>query len=115
MHNKSAELITHIADLAEDETLALVHQRLADGDDPLDIIKDAQQGMRLVGKRYEEGQYYIAGLIMAGEIFQQVTDLTLPLMEAQLKGMNASLMLLAIAGIRDTMWAITKILQGVLY
>ena len=84
--NKQAALIAHIADLAEDAALALVRQRLADGDDPLDIIKDAQQGMRLVGERYEQGLYYIAGLIMAGEIFQQMTALTLPLVEAQLKG-----------------------------
>jgi methylmalonyl-CoA mutase cobalamin-binding domain/chain len=80
------ELIARIADLAEEATLNLVRQRLADGDDPLHIIEHAQTGMRMVGKRYEQGQYYIAGLIMAEEIFSQVMELTQPLVEAQLKG-----------------------------
>jgi methanogenic corrinoid protein MtbC1 len=84
--SKQVKLIALITDLAEDATLALVRQRLADGDDPLSIIQDAQQGMRLVGERYEQGQYYISGLIMAGEIFRQVMDLIQPLVEAQPKG-----------------------------
>ncbi len=84
--NKRAKLIAHIADLAEDEALALVRQRLAEDDDPLDIIQDAQQGMRQVGERYEQELYYIAGRIMAGEIFQEITALTLPLVEAQRQG-----------------------------
>jgi methanogenic corrinoid protein MtbC1 len=84
--DNQVELIARIADLAEDAALDLVRQRLADGADPLHIIEHAQTGMRLVGKRYEQGQYYIAGLIMAEEIFSQVMELTQPLVEAQLQG-----------------------------
>jgi methanogenic corrinoid protein MtbC1 len=84
--DKQVELIARIADLAEEAALDLVRQRLADGDDPLRIIEHAQIGMRLVGERYEQGQYYIAGLIMAEEIFRQVMELTQPSVEAQLKG-----------------------------
>jgi methanogenic corrinoid protein MtbC1 len=84
--DKQVELVARIADLAEEATLDLVRQRLAEGDDPLCVIEHAQTGMRLVGERYEQGQYYIAGLIMAEEIFSQVMELTQPLVEAQLKG-----------------------------
>ncbi len=85
-HRKPADLITHIANLEEEATLATVRQRLAAGHNPLHIIEEAQQGMRLVGERYEQGEYYIAGLIMAGEIFREVLELTQPEVEDQLQG-----------------------------
>lgn len=87
--SKSSEqekLIARVADLEEDDVLALVNERIAAGDDPLRIIEDAQQGMHLVGERYEQGRYYIAGLIMAGEIFLQVMELVQPLVETQIRG-----------------------------
>ncbi len=92
--DNQVELIARIADLAEDAALDLVRQRLADGVDPLRIIEHAQTGMRLVGERYEQGQYYIAGLIMAEEIFSQVMELTQPLVEAQLQGQVSGTMLI---------------------
>ncbi len=68
------QLINSIGDLKEEAVRELVIKRIESGDDPLHIIDDCQRGMRLVGERYEQGQYYIAGLIMAGEIFRQVTE-----------------------------------------
>jgi cobalamin-dependent methionine synthase I len=35
--------------------------------------------MRVVGERYERQEYYLAGLILAGEIFKQVLELVQPL------------------------------------
>lgn len=72
------ELITSIVDLDEDAVREIVKRRISCGDDPLQIIDDCQQGMRLVGERYERGYYFIAGLIMAGEIFRQVMLLIQP-------------------------------------
>ena len=39
--------------------------------------------MREVGQRYEAGEYFIAGLIMSGEIFREVVELVQPLLEEQ--------------------------------
>ncbi|HEY44919.1 MAG TPA: cobalamin-binding protein [Anaerolineae bacterium] len=82
----SATLIAAIADLQEETALALVHQRLEAGDDSLLIIEDCQEGMRQVGVRYERNEYYLAGLIMAGEIFSQVMELLQPVIERQVSG-----------------------------
>lgn len=71
-------LIKYVAELKEEETLALVKERLSKGEDPLKIVYDCQEGMRLVGEHYSEGQYFIAGLIMAGEILRQVMELIGP-------------------------------------
>ncbi len=63
--------------------LLAVRQRIAAGDDPLQIIQDCNAGMRRVGERYEEGRYFLSGLIMAGEIFREVMELMQPVLEGQ--------------------------------
>ena len=67
-----------VADLEEDAVLKLVQQRLDADIDPLHIIDECNEGMREVGERYEKGEYYLAGLIMSGEIFREVVELVQP-------------------------------------
>ncbi|MCP4576211.1 MAG: cobalamin-binding protein [Deltaproteobacteria bacterium] len=66
------ELSKKLGDLLEDEVLNLVQERLDRGGDPMQILADCQQGVQIVGKKFEDGQYYISDLIMAGEIFKQI-------------------------------------------
>lgn len=81
--NRETALMRHVADLDEDDVLTIVRQRLAAGDDPLALIYECDAGMRIVGRRYEEGEYYIAALIMAGEIFREVVELVKPHITAE--------------------------------
>ena len=87
--NSNSQLARLVADLEEDTVLELVQQRLDVGDDPLQIIDECNEGMRLVGQRYEQGEYFVAGLIMSGEIFREVVEFVQPLIEKQSQG-NAS-------------------------
>jgi methylmalonyl-CoA mutase cobalamin-binding domain/chain len=75
-----------MADLEEDAVLQLVDQRIKAGDDPLKIIDECNEGMREVGLRYEKKEYFVAGLIMSGEIFREVVELVQPLLEQQTEG-----------------------------
>ena len=79
----NSQLAQLVANLEEDAALALVQERIAAGDDPLQIINACNEGMRHVGQRYENGEYFIAGLIMSGEIFREVVELIQPIMEQQ--------------------------------
>jgi methanogenic corrinoid protein MtbC1 len=90
----SAILIAAIADLEEETTLALVRQRLDASDDPLLIMEDCKEGMRQVGVRYEQNEYFLAGLIMAGEIFRQVMELLQPVVRRQVSGQASGRILL---------------------
>jgi 5-methyltetrahydrofolate--homocysteine methyltransferase len=65
------QLIKALSDLEEELVLKLVQERLDGGDDPLAILDACREGMAQVGKRYEDGEYYVSDLIMAGEIFKQ--------------------------------------------
>ncbi len=68
-----------IVELEEDEVLRLTGEVLDEGaTTPLVILKACQQAMRLVGERYERGEYALAALILAGEVFRQVYELVQP-------------------------------------
>ncbi len=78
-----------IADLDEDGVLATVWEGVRVGSVPAALIAACEEGMRLVGEQYEEGDYYLSGLIMAGEILREVLEIVQPALEASLAG-NAS-------------------------
>jgi methanogenic corrinoid protein MtbC1 len=92
--NITAELATLLADLNEEAVLMEVRRRLKEGEDPLRLVEESQQGMRQVGERYERGIYFISGLIMAGEIMHQVGDIVLPLLKSRVSGDESGTILL---------------------
>jgi len=87
-------LIENIKLLKEDHVLALVKERIQQGDDPLAVIEDAKEGMRQVGELYEQRKYYISGLMMAGEIFREVMELVEPVLVQSIRGDEAGHILL---------------------
>jgi methanogenic corrinoid protein MtbC1 len=86
--DNQTELSTLMAELQEEAVLDLVQQHIADGVDPLTIIDLCHKGMIQVGEYYEQGRYFIAGLIMAGEIMHQVGQLVFPLLEGKVMNGN---------------------------
>jgi methanogenic corrinoid protein MtbC1 len=77
------KLVGLMADLQEDETIALVKELLASGTAPMDILDDASSAMALVGKRFENSEYFIPDLMMAGEILKGMSDIVKPLLEKE--------------------------------
>jgi methylmalonyl-CoA mutase cobalamin-binding domain/chain len=78
-----------LADLQEDEALEIVRQRMGRGDDPLKIIEDCQAGMREVGEQYTQQRYFLAALIMAGEILREIMEIVLPAVESRYTGKSS--------------------------
>ena len=93
-HDLSSELIRSVAELQDQQVLELVQQRIALGDDPLDIVEDCRLGMVEVGKRYEERKYFLSGLILAGEILREVMEIVQPHTEQKYSGKSLGLVLL---------------------
>jgi len=60
-------------DLKRDEALDIVKQRAEAGDDPLVMLTECQDGMTLVGKRFQDGDYFLSELLLSGEIFKEAT------------------------------------------
>jgi 5-methyltetrahydrofolate--homocysteine methyltransferase len=72
------DLVTAIVNFKKDLALATAQSRLGAGDNPLDIIKDCQKGMEIVGERYKNGEYYLSELVLSGQIFKGVLALIRP-------------------------------------
>ena len=79
-NNIDQQLTQLLADLEENAVLDIVNKRIRAGDDLMQILEECNEGMQIVGKRYERGEYYIAGLIMSGEIFREVVEMIQPLL-----------------------------------
>jgi methanogenic corrinoid protein MtbC1 len=67
-----------MADLKESEALELVRKQLEDGVDPAQILSACQQGMVLVGEKFEQGKFYVSDLMMSGEIFKTINEILTP-------------------------------------
>lgn len=71
----SKKLIDAMADLNEDVVLEEVETLKVLNAPTLDIIAMLQEGMGIVGKRFEEHEYFLSELIMSAEIFKSATGL----------------------------------------
>lgn len=83
-----------VSSLDDREAIRWVKHALSIGDGSMEILRAAEQGMRGVGRRYEEHEFFLAGLIMAGEIFRGVMELTLPGLEDEVEGRGAGCVVL---------------------
>jgi len=98
-NNFREALIQNMAELNEDEVLAIVKERMAQGENPFHLVEACRAGVQLVGERYERRDYFLSGLIMAGEIFQEVMQILGPAITDQYKGNElGSILLGTVAG-----------------
>ena len=74
----SKKLVNAIADMKEEEALAIVNKMVDDGSEPTAILNAVREAMDIVGQRYEKGTYFLPELMMAGEMMAQITDLIKP-------------------------------------
>ena len=76
----SQELINAIADMDEEGALALTQELLDAGTSPSAILDDCRAAMEVVGKRFEQGEYFIPELILAGEMLKGISAEVKPYM-----------------------------------
>lgn len=77
-HSSLEHLADMIADLKEVPALTTLEKLLSEGMAPDVLLDSCMEGMRQVGKRFEEGRYFIAALIMAGEIMRCAAEMLGP-------------------------------------
>jgi len=102
MNNSVTALMT---ELQEEQVLALIKEQIGNGTNVNEILDACQEGMVGVGKKFEQGKYYISDLMMAGEIFKQISALLAPYM----KGTEGNLLGQVIVGtVKDDIHDIGK-------
>lgn len=66
----SEELSTALVELRRDEAVEIVRSKIDGGEDPLQILEECRRGMTIVGDRFQKGEYFLAELMLSGEIFK---------------------------------------------
>ncbi len=82
----SEDLVKAISEINEDEAESLGRAAIDKGEDPLNILKDCQDAMNIVGERYEKGEYFLPELVMSGEILQTISNIIKPKMQSAAEG-----------------------------
>ena len=72
------DLTNLLADLKEDEVIAIVRERLGKNEDPMKILNEASRGMEIVGKRFADSKYFIPDLVYSGEILKKINEQVKP-------------------------------------
>ncbi|GAB4526366.1 MAG: corrinoid protein [Anaerolineae bacterium] len=77
------KLINAIADMKEEEALRLAQEMLDAGEDPQTVLDAGREAMSIVGNRYEEKEYFLPELIIAGDMLKAIGDMVKPKLRAQ--------------------------------
>jgi methylmalonyl-CoA mutase cobalamin-binding domain/chain len=64
------ELIAALVDFRKEEVIEAVKSRAERGENPVQILAECRRGMTIVGERFQKGEYFLAELMLSGEIFK---------------------------------------------
>lgn len=81
-----SELMNAIIDIRYDEIAGLVRSALDAGSDPLDVLGELREGLRVVGERYQEGEYFLSQLFLAAETMKNALEILQPLLTSADRG-----------------------------
>lgn len=74
------QLVDWLADMNEDDALALANRMLLEEKvDPMRVLELCRAAMDIVGKRFEEGEYFLPELVLAGEMLDTIGAVAKPL------------------------------------
>ena len=85
MAGKLAKLLS---DLKEPEVMEFVEKALGKGVDPMELLGETQEAMKIVGQRFADEKYFIPDLVFSGEILRRVVQTLEPHLKAK-KGEEA--------------------------
>jgi methanogenic corrinoid protein MtbC1 len=81
--NDLQELTGLVVELDEAEAMEMVKALLNDGKSPQPILEALTDGMNIVGDKYSQGEYFLAELVFAAEMFEQAMAILEPAIEAE--------------------------------
>jgi len=80
MTDQERQLVEWLADMREDEAVNLAESMLSQqGSDPLRVLELCRMSMDIVGKRFEQGEYFLPELVLAGEMQDKIGRSAKPL------------------------------------
>lgn len=81
-NDQERQLVEWLADMNEDDAVPLATRMLLEeGVDPMHVLDLCREAMDIVGKRFEEGEYFLPELVLAGEMLDNVGAIAKPLIK----------------------------------
>ncbi|HUL20771.1 MAG TPA: cobalamin-dependent protein [Thermodesulfobacteriota bacterium] len=77
------KLVEAMANMKEQEALAIVDELLAQGEAPQKILDLSSEAMQVVGDRYQKGTYFLPELVMSGEMLHKIGEVLKPKLAAK--------------------------------
>ena len=74
----SSALTKNLIELEREKVLNEVKERLNQNKDPMKIFEECKQGMAIVGERFKKKEYFLAELMLSGDLFKEVMELIEP-------------------------------------
>jgi methanogenic corrinoid protein MtbC1 len=82
MTDEEQRLVEWLADMNEEDAIALSNRMLLeDKKDPMRVLDLCRTAMDIVGKRFEEGEYFLPELVLAGEMLDSIGAVAKPLIK----------------------------------
>jgi methanogenic corrinoid protein MtbC1 len=82
MTDQERQLVEWLADMNEDDGFALAKKMLLEeGANPMRVLELCRNAMDIVGKRFEQGEYFLPELVLAGEMLENIGAIAKPLIK----------------------------------
>jgi len=88
--DKGKQLAQQVAEMQEEEAVKLAREMLDSGYDPVKLLSHCREAMEIVGKRYEQGEYFLPELMLAGEMLKTIGDMAKPLIKQDASAAKAA-------------------------
>lgn len=76
------QLVQWLADMNEDDALTMARRMLLDEHvNPMRVLELCRAAMDIVGQRFEEGEYFLPELVLAGEMLDAIGKMAKPLIQ----------------------------------
>ncbi len=83
-NEQERQLVEWLADMNEDDGLPMARRMLLEeGASPVRVLELCRAAMEIVGQRFEQGEYFLPELVLAGEMLETIGAIAKPLILLQ--------------------------------
>ncbi len=98
MSDYAQKIIDTLSALELDKMAPLLKEALNQEEDPFDLLNAMNDGMAEVGKLFESGEYYLADMILAGEMMKEGMKILEPLLQMEEHSYKGTVVLCTVKG-----------------
>jgi 5-methyltetrahydrofolate--homocysteine methyltransferase len=67
-----------LAEFDQEFVMAEITKRMDGGEEPMQLVRELQGGMSLIGERFNSGEYFLSELLMSSDLFTRAMDVLEP-------------------------------------